>query len=91
MRTYRRQKYARYGRMGKGSASRERVGGTASGSADDTAVGLNDGKKVGISIELEIGHIRRWSTVNHQLVENLELGVLYEIRVGNIAVFRGAW
>lgn len=86
MRTYRRQKYARDGRMCQWSASGEGVGRAAGRSADDTTIGLNDGKKVGISVELEIGHIGRGSTVNHQLVENLELGVLYQSRAGDIAV-----
>lgn len=75
--------------MREGSAGGEGVGGAASGSADDTAISLDDGEKMGVSIKLKIGDVWGRSAVNHQFVENFKLGVLCQGRVGDILTVRG--
>jgi|SRR5579862_6409240 len=67
--------------MDKTSACGKRVRGRASGRRDDEAVRLDDGEKFIIVVQFEVGNPWRWTSIDDNFVEDVEL-FRFEVVVG---------
>lgn len=51
------------------------------GGGEDAAIGLHNGQELVVAVQLEVGDIGRWSAVDDELIEDLELLALLHVLV----------